>query len=577
VGEVKKKSLKIFWWLAGLVALLLLPSVLLASLWVRSSIDEVRRVEHALNGLVAIKTLFPIIKSRTEHDFSVMNYDWINRVDKITDDPERLSAIKDVYYKAIGEFSDVQSLAATRKLVGMVAKGVKLNGVTPPDITGIANIITNHALVVAEQSLLMIQVARRLKKKDELNPWDRMSLPVQGGQFKVTADTIARFSRNEFHELPANSQAILKAPAEAYLKANLAFQQAAGSLIRSIYSTQQGSDLKIEALNSVYPELARANNALWVAAIKVFENGLLERKNVLSATLLVTTVVGIFSIIFALVGGIAISRAFASRTQQEMDSIGYHDPLTGLPNRRSLIKMLDHLMDHSKADRNMIGVLNIDLKRFKAINDTYGETVGDGFLRHIVGNLTRNACRNDIVARTGGNEFIVICQRFSRLADLMRLAEKIIQDISAPANIDGHMVQADVYIGLTQVTAQATGSQQVLMDAALALKAVKTHGTEGYKVFEPAMRKEFEIRNAIADDLRLAMEKGYIEPWFQPQICINSGAIIGFESLVRWVDPERGLISPAAFLPAAEAVGLMEGLDRILRKKNARIHQKIQQ
>lgn len=568
--------LKVFWWLAGLVSLLLLPSVLLTVLWVGDAIDEVNRVDNALKGVAAIEALYPTIKSRTEDDFSSPRQDWMALAESVTMDPTTVKSIKDLHLKATGEFSDVKSIAAARDLVRLISRSVKLMATTPSDVAGIPNVITDQALTVAEKALQMVQVARRLKAKTVLNTWDRMALPVQGGQFKATSDAISRTSRVGFGDLNAQDRQGLEAPSAEYRKANLAFQQAAGGLVRSLSNATSGLDLDIVRLNETYPAFARANNRLWMAALKTLETGLQRRKNALWWTLMVTSVVGVLSILIALICGIAVSRAFANRTKREIEDVGFHDPLTGLPNRRSLLKTLDALLPKVTKTEPIVGLLHIDLIRFKAVNDAHGEPIGDALLRDVATSLTRSSCRNDSVMRTGGNEFVVICHRVHRSQDLKRLAEKILQDIARPRLLSGVSVQTSACIGLAATSGLPVPSDQLLMDAALALRSAKGQGTAGYQVFESVMRQDFEASNAIAGDLRTAMDKGHIEPWYQPQVCIETGRISGYESLVRWVDPERGIISPGQFLPIAEEVGLMEELDGMMRREalasTARLH-----
>jgi len=564
---VSKDRFKIFRWLAGLVTLLLIPSVLLAGLWVSDAITEVRGVDRALQGLVAIEALHPVVRSRTENKFTETARDWLVYAETLSGDPETIKSARQLYLQAAGDFSDAKSILAARQLVRLIARTVNLNATTPTDIAGLPNLVTHQSLAVSQRAMQTMSVVRRLSARQQLNAWDRMALPVQGGQFKVTADAISRLSRQEFEGLPADDLKLLGPVSESYRSANLAFQQAAGVLVREIITAESGSDLKIEKINAAYPKFASANNALWLAAIKTLRHGLQLRRDGLLTTLIATSVICALSILTALLVSIFVSRAFAARTLREMEDIGFHDPLTGLPNRRALTRMLETLLGKASMADPIVGVLHIDLSRFKAINDEHGELVGDAVLRDVAARLTQRTCHEDVVMRTGGNEFVVVCQRFRSIKRLGAFAERIIEEVSKKRTIGDISIQLDACIGIAGSSGRSLGAEQLLMDAALALRSVKSQGTSGHQMFVPEMRERFENSNAVAGELREAMEKGHIEPWFQPQISLETGLVCGVESLVRWVDPERGLISPGVFLPTAQDVGLMEELDGMLRRK----------
>lgn len=564
---MSKDRLKIFRWLAGLVTLLLIPSVLLAGLWVSEAITEVRGVDRALHGLIAIEALHPVVRSRTENKFTETGGDWLGFSEKISMDPQTVRSVEQLYLQAVGDFSDAKSILASRKLVQLIARTVNLNATTPTDIAGLPNLVIHQSLAVAQRAMRIMSVVRRLSARPELNAWDRMALPVQGGQFKVTADAIARLSRQEFGEISTHEMQVLGPVSKAYRSANLSFQQAAGILVRDISKAQSGSDLKIGKVNAAYPIFLNANNALWLAAIKTLRNGLQQRQDGLLTTLIVTSVICVVSILTALLMSIFVSRAFAARTLREMEDIGFHDPLTGLPNRRALTRMLDTVLGKTTMADPLVGVLHIDLSRFKAINDEHGELVGDAVLRDVAARLTQRTCHEDVVMRTGGNEFVVVCQRFRSMKRLGAFAERIIEELSKKRTIGDITCHLHACIGISGSSGRSLGAEQLLMDAALALRSAKSQATSGYQMFVPEMRERFESSNAVAGELREAMDKGHIEPWFQPQICLETDRVCGVESLVRWVDPERGLISPGAFLPTAQDVGLLEELDGILRRK----------
>lgn len=517
--------------------------------------------------MIAIEALHPVVRARTENKFTEIGGHWLGFAKKISMDPETVRSVEQLYLQAAGDFSDTKSILAARQLVQLIARTVNLNATTPTDIAGLPNLVTHQSLAVSERAMQTMSVVRRLAARPELNAWDRMALPVQGGQFKVTADAIARLSRQEFEGLHDHGQQILGPVSKTYRSANLAFQQAAGSLVRDVSKAQAGSDLKIEKINAAYHNFVSVNNALWLAAIKTLRNGLQLRKDGLLTTLIATSVICALSILTALLVSIFVSRAFAARTLREMEDIGFHDPLTGLPNRRALTRMLNTLLGKTSMADPIVGVLHIDLSRFKAINDEHGELAGDAVLRDVAARLTQRTCHEDVVMRTGGNEFVVVCQRFRSVKRLGAFAERIIEELSKKRTVNNITCQLNACIGISGSSGRSLGTEQLLMDAALALRSAKSQGTSNYQMFVPEMRERFESSNAVAGELREAMDKGHIEPWFQPQVSLETDIVCGVESLVRWVDPERGLISPGAFLPTAQDVGLMEELDGMLRRK----------
>jgi diguanylate cyclase (GGDEF)-like protein len=236
-----------------------------------------------------------------------------------------------------------------------------------------------------------------------------------------------------------------------------------------------------------------------------------------------------------------------------------HDPLTGLPNRVLVLERLGSLI-HSPPDRShCTAVLFIDIDRFKWVNDAHGHAAGDELLVHISRILQRSMRQDDLVGRLSGDEFIVI----TRLADTqaaMELAQRIIGTLRQPVRVAGIELSHSASVGVCLVEPGDRPSE-VIENADMAMYHAKGRGRGRCALFEPTMRDEARERLALEEDLRVAVSEGQFVCYLQPIMALEAGSLIGFEALVRWQHPRKGLIQPQAFVSAAEECGLIGEID----------------
>lgn len=235
-----------------------------------------------------------------------------------------------------------------------------------------------------------------------------------------------------------------------------------------------------------------------------------------------------------------------------------HDPLTGLANRRFLGERMEAVWSDAAAQAAPVAACHIDLDRFKAVNDLEGHGAGDLVLQEVARILTEIAGDRAFVARVGGDEFVVLLAPPPSEAALAAMAERIIAALSVPLPAGTTSVQIGGSVGIAVATPAERSPERLLMDADVALNAAK-RGGKGRHVFYSADMRAAEVEAAILrDELAQAIDRNEIVAVFQPQVRLSTGEVAGFEALMRWNHPRRGLLSPAAFLETAEDAGLID-------------------
>jgi diguanylate cyclase (GGDEF)-like protein/PAS domain S-box-containing protein len=229
-----------------------------------------------------------------------------------------------------------------------------------------------------------------------------------------------------------------------------------------------------------------------------------------------------------------------------------HDALTNLPNRL----LFREKMEEALARGEKFAVLFIDLDRFKSVNDTLGHPVGDALLCEVTKRLQLAVRGVDTVARLGGDEFAII-QIGARPTDATELAARIIESIAEPFDISGHQVVIGTSLGIAIAPTDGSEPDQLLRNADMALYRAKSEGRGIYHFFQPEMDAQMQARRSLELDLRKALLAGEFELYYQPLVDLASDKISGFEALVRWNHPERGVIGPDDFIPVAEEIGLI--------------------
>lgn len=237
------------------------------------------------------------------------------------------------------------------------------------------------------------------------------------------------------------------------------------------------------------------------------------------------------------------------------------DALTNLPNRRNLQETLDRLPQGSP-----LGLLHIDLAGFHAINTTLGLETGNQLLRYVAEVLGELAISSDVVARVDTDEFVLATTRRTDPEQLQDLAVEVIERLAQPVEIDGHAVSLDAVIGIAARSSQAEASEKLIANADIARARAREEGGSVY--FSVGMRERLAARRQTAQDLLQALVRDEIVPYFQPQIDASTGRLTGFEALVRWRHPDRGVLNPHFFLDIADQAHLGHRIAGIMIKKS---------
>jgi diguanylate cyclase (GGDEF)-like protein len=239
-----------------------------------------------------------------------------------------------------------------------------------------------------------------------------------------------------------------------------------------------------------------------------------------------------------------------------------HDSLTGLPNRTLLMQRLEHALARYHADPAQgFAVLFMDLDRFKVINDSVGHLVGDDLLLQ-VGNRIRDCLKSeDVVARLGGDEFSVLLEGVHDTARACQIAERIINDLNAPFRLAAKELFTSTSVGIALAAPHYQNPDELLRDADSAMYRAKADGRHRYAVFDDALRKEAVSLLEVENDLRRGLTRNEFVPYYQPVVDLESGDVVGYEALMRWRHPQRGVLLPGAFLGVAEDTGTSETID----------------
>jgi diguanylate cyclase (GGDEF)-like protein/PAS domain S-box-containing protein len=244
------------------------------------------------------------------------------------------------------------------------------------------------------------------------------------------------------------------------------------------------------------------------------------------------------------------------RAQARIVYMAQHDALTGLANRTLFQEKLDEALALARRGRPS-GLLFLDLDRFKEVNDTLGHPAGDALLRAATGRLEATLREGDVVARLGGDEFGILQADVRQPGAASTLAERLVETLRAPYEIDGHQVTIGVSVGIAVVDAQAASAERLQQNADLALYRAKADGRGCFRFFEPEMDARMQERRQLEIDLRRGVAEGQFEVHYQPLISLRTRTLNGFEALLRWNRPGHGLLLPADFLPLAEEIGLI--------------------
>jgi diguanylate cyclase (GGDEF)-like protein len=248
------------------------------------------------------------------------------------------------------------------------------------------------------------------------------------------------------------------------------------------------------------------------------------------------------------------------------NNLAYHDTLTGLPNRIFLNDHLGEAITEAGLHQHKLAVLFIDLDRFKIVNDTFGHGLGDLLLKQVANRLLSCVRKQDIVARQGGDEFILLLQDIS-YAETEQIARRVIQSLAYPLILSENEVYITPSVGISFFPSDGIDAETLIKYADQAMYKAKEIGKNNFQFFTEEINEQVFKKSVLENQLRKAVEEGELEVYYQPQVDVKTNRIVSTEALLRWHHPENGWISPGDFIPLAEETGLIAPLGELVLGK----------
>ncbi|MGB0465913.1 MAG: putative bifunctional diguanylate cyclase/phosphodiesterase [Pontibacterium sp.] len=250
------------------------------------------------------------------------------------------------------------------------------------------------------------------------------------------------------------------------------------------------------------------------------------------------------------------------RAHAQVEHLAMHDPLTGLPNRRMFMENMERLIAHAKRTDQLLGLLFIDLDGFKLVNDSLGHHVGDRLLQRVANCLKAEIRADDLLARMGGDEFVLLINGVESPDHLAKIANKVLYALQHQDKTAGNRMEIGASIGIALYPEDGRDGDELIRNADMAMYRAKENGKSQYHFYESKLSEEVVRRYVLERELRTALDEDQLEVYYQPQLNIGGDALIGVEALVRWPHPEKGVLLPAEFLPVALTSGLAYPLFR---------------
>ena len=258
------------------------------------------------------------------------------------------------------------------------------------------------------------------------------------------------------------------------------------------------------------------------------------------------------------------------RVQARLTQLAHFDGLTGLPNRLLVQDRIARELARLQREDGAMGLLCLDLDRFKDVNDTLGHKAGDDLLRQVAVRLNRCVRDSDTVARLGGDEFAILQSGDAQPSGAAALAQRIINELELPYDLGSHRVVVGASIGIALAPRDGSDADILMRNADLAMYRVKADGRAGFAFYESSMHEAMQARVALEADLRRGLSRDEFQPFYQPIVDTKTYRISGFEALLRWHHPDRGLVPPNDFIPLAEEIGLIAALGRAVLRRACR-------
>jgi diguanylate cyclase (GGDEF)-like protein/PAS domain S-box-containing protein len=262
--------------------------------------------------------------------------------------------------------------------------------------------------------------------------------------------------------------------------------------------------------------------------------------------------------------GIGKNITWQKKAEEKMERLVFHDSLTGLPNRSLFEKRLHELLEESDHTQEKLAVMFIDLDRFKIINESLGHQIGDVVLKHVSKQLRMTTKNHDLLCRFAGDVFALILPSLKKPGEIIETAERIAEALKMPIYLDGEEYTVSASIGISIYPDDSISTEVLLKNADIAVHKAKEKGLGKREFFTGEMNAFSLERLRLEGFLRKAIQKGELLPYYQPQICMKTEKINGFEALIRWKHPELGLVSPMQFIPLAEEIGLIDEIGRFV-------------